>query len=43
MYAFLLVKTNESLVILSNAFSHLEAITPEIHSNWLDTSGPELQ
>jgi hypothetical protein len=28
MYAFLLVKNNESHVTLSNAFQHLEAISP---------------
>jgi hypothetical protein len=38
-YAFLLVKTNESHVILSNAFPHLEAIS---HMNYSD-SGPDFR
>jgi hypothetical protein len=43
MYVFLLVRTNESHVILCNAFPHLEAISPRIHSDQLDSSGPDLR
>jgi hypothetical protein len=42
MYAFLLVKTNERHVTLSNAFQHLEAISPRIHSDRLDPSSPDI-
>jgi hypothetical protein len=42
MYAFLLAKTNESYVILSNAFPHLEAFSPRIHSDLLNPFEPDL-
>jgi hypothetical protein len=42
MQAFLLVKTKERHVILSNAFPHLEAISPRAYSDWLSPSEPDL-
>jgi hypothetical protein len=42
MHAFLLVKTKESHVILTNIFPHLQAISSRNYSNQLEMSGTDL-
>jgi hypothetical protein len=37
-----LVKTNDNHILLTNAFPHLEAISPKNYSDRLDVSGPDL-
>jgi hypothetical protein len=39
---FLMVKSEQSHVILRNVFQHQEASSPRIYSDWLDPSGPDL-
>jgi hypothetical protein len=43
MYAVLLVKPNDSRLILSNSVQYLEAISPRIYFYWLDPSGPDFR